>query len=515
MTLIQALLRHPKRFPNPVRGLKLIETHISWVILTGEYAYKIKKPLNLGFLDFSTLEKRHYFIEQELVLNQALTSSLYQSVLPIYGSETDPSFTPDGKPPIEYALQMREFSQRDLLTHWIKRVPHSTRNLAFETFIQQLADFHKTAPLLPENSPYGQMPELQKAVYENFQVIETRSHHSEILGLCAELRRWTESTLANLMPLLTSRKIAGFTRQLHGDLHLGNLVWFDDQVQAFDRIEFNPDFQWIDTMNDLGFLLMDLEYRGYWHLAYRCLNLYLDITADYESLKLLRFYKIYRALVLAKVAILSPHAHDHTRDHAVLSYLHYADNLRKKPNPLSPGIMLMHGFSGSGKSILATTVGTRLPALILRTDVYRQIHVLGQNTATSTLYSPENRFKVYVALLSYVKDLVQEGYPVVIDGSFLKAEHRQAFSDVAQQMNCPWVIIDLQVKLQTLQARLESPDQSTQKRFGSQANFQVLEEQQREAEALSPIEHAHLIRIRPKTSLRSVLKRLFSRFESN
>jgi len=160
-------------------------------------------------------------------------------------------------------------------------------------------------------------------------------------------------------------------------------------------------------------------------------------------------------------------------------------------------------------------VGTRLPALILRTDVYRQIHVLGQNTATSTLYSPENRFKVYVALLSYVKDLVQEGYPVVIDGSFLKAEHRQAFSDVAQQMNCPWVIIDLQVKLQTLQARLESPDQSTQKRFGSQANFQVLEEQQREAEALSPIEHAHLIRIRPKTSLRSVLKRLFSRFESN
>jgi len=426
-------------------------------------------------------------------------------VLPLFGSPKQPQFEPDGNPPIEYTVKMREFSPNNLIAHWIRRVSPEKCASSFAEFGTYLAEFHQKAPVLPPNSPYGQLPDLAQAMMDNFSVIAQNSQNPEIRAAIRSLEIETKNRLEDLRPLLQRRKDQGWIRQLHGDLQVANLVYFDKRILAFDRIEFNPDFQWIDTLSDLGFLLMDLEHQGQIKAAYACLNAYLDKTADYEGLALLRFYKIYRALVRAKIALLSPHPNQTTREQAVQAYLNDALNLQKAPSPRRPVLIITHGYSGSGKSHLARILGQHFPALVLRTDVYRQVQVLPSQDSP---YSPENRAQVYLQLRDFARTLLQEGYPVLIDGTFLKAEQRHCFRNLAQSLGCPYRMIDFKITEKTLKKRLTSPTQTRNPRFGSEANLTILQSQMSEAEALSPEEQTEAIIYQTRTGWARVLVEL-------
>lgn len=500
MSIVNALSQNLNQFPHPVTAFSVIETHLSWILLTGKYAYKIKKPLNLGFADFSTLEKRHFYTQEELELNRKITPSLYLKTIPIYGSIDHPQFKSDGKPPIEYALKMQEFSPSDLMTQWIKGSTKIERESSLTKFAEDLAQFHQHAPALPKNSPYGNVSKLKITLLDNFKTILSASQHPEIVQIAQTLKNWTETQWVILEPLLRSRYQKGAIRRLHGDLHMGNIVWFQNKLCAFDCIEFNPEFQWIDPLNDLAFLVMDLEFQSYQHEAYLLLNAYLDHTADYEGLPLLTLYKVYRTLVRTKIAFLSPHKNEEARDAVALSYLNYANALSQRPSPCRPGFILMHGYCGSGKSHLATNLGKHLPILVLRTDVlrYRLFH--------SAIYSSENRLKVYQTLFNISKQLISQNQALLIDGSFLQKRYRQLFSDFAEASQMPWILLDQQISLNELKIRLNHRNQKKKNHFGSEANLEVLAIQQREFEPLDTNEQKHSFSVLPDTDLNFIVK---------
>lgn len=296
--LISSLLS-AEIYPHPVNQLRLIETHISWVILTGPYAYKIKKPVNLGFLDFSSLEQRKLYCEEELRLNKRTAPSIYLGVVPITGSTTQPQLDGKGEA-IEYAVKMRQFPQDAQLDHLLEQGGLKAAHM--DAFARLVADFHQQVAVAGADDNYGEPDQVMQPVEENFEQIGQHQLTSQQQQLLDELHAWSTTEYQRLETQLAQRKQQGFIRECHGDMHLRNLAWIDEQAVAFDGIEFNANLRWIDVISEVAFLVMDLQDRNQPELAQRFLNAYLEITGDYAGLSLLPFYLVYRALVRAKVA---------------------------------------------------------------------------------------------------------------------------------------------------------------------------------------------------------------------
>ncbi|KXS50785.1 MAG: hypothetical protein AWU57_4830 [Marinobacter sp. T13-3] len=275
-TLIQAL-QDPALYDHPVNEFRVIETHISQVILTGDYAYKIKKPMDFGFLDFSTLERRKHFCEEELRLNRRLAPNLYLEVLPITGTPEKPCLGGSGEA-FEYAVRMRQFNQDELFDKRQERgdlPPELLTSLA-----RQVAQFHDSLPSIPDDKPLGTPESVYAAMQENFDQIRPLLDDPALLKQLDNLEEWTRTTFERQRDLIASRRANGLVRECHGDLHLANITVFEDQVTVFDCIEFNEPFRWIDVINDLAFLLMDLESRKEPELANLVLNTYLEYRGD-------------------------------------------------------------------------------------------------------------------------------------------------------------------------------------------------------------------------------------------
>src|SRR5690606_15383151 len=272
MTVSQALiaaLQNPALYPHPVNGFEVIETHISWVILTGTYAYKMKKPVDFGFLNFTDLAARKHFCEEELRLNQRLAADLYLQVLPITGSIEAPELGGDGEP-IEYLLQMREFPQAQLMAQVQARGELSDAHI--DALAEQIAQFHLATPQVPADHPLSSPEAIVAPMRQNFEQIRPLLSEAADLEQLDALLDWTETTISRLQPLLEQRCQQGFIRECHGDLHLGNATIIDDEVVLFDCIEFNDPFRLIDIASDAAFLAMDLEDRGLKCQARRFIN---------------------------------------------------------------------------------------------------------------------------------------------------------------------------------------------------------------------------------------------------
>jgi uncharacterized protein len=298
--LSQALLK-PTAYLHSVTALALIETHISWVFLTGQLAYKIKKSVQFDFLDFSTLEKRHLYCQEELRLNRRFAPDLYLQVVPITQASEQVQMGGSGEV-IEYAVQMRQFSTEQLLSEMADK---GELNL---TLVEQLADcvadFHAQAKTDTTDSCYGTAAEMAHWFLGNFAAMRPVLKQAKFLQQLTRLERWGEQELVNNTDLIRQRKQHGFIRECHGDLHLGNIALINKQITPFDGIEFNPALRWIDVTSEVAFVVMDLEQRGMRDFAQCFLNRYLSRNGDYQGLHLLRYYLVYRALVRAKVALL-------------------------------------------------------------------------------------------------------------------------------------------------------------------------------------------------------------------
>jgi len=495
--LIQAL-RRPASYDHLVRNIELVETHISWVLLTGPYAYKIKKPLNLGFLDFSTLEKRLFFCEEELRLNKRLAPSLYLEVIPITGSPTTPVLGGTGKP-IEYAVKMIQFSEAARLDRMLARGELHPDHV--DLLAQELAEFHGRIAIAGADKSFGDPEHVHIPVTQNFTQIRTRLEALDQAQL-QRLEIWSESRFADLRKSFENRKRDGFIRECHGDAHLANMVWHEQSVLLFDCLEFNDNLRWIDVMSEAAFLVMDLDDRGHPDLARRVLNAYLEHTGDYAGLAVFRFYQVYRALVRAKVACIrlgqSGLSHDEIKQGRE-EFRGYANLAERYTQPAPPALIITHGLSGSGKTWLSQQLLESIDVIRVRSDIERKrLHGLAPGERSGSgidrgIYSSDASQRTYARLTELADMILRAGYSVIVDAAFLKRGQREQLHDVAQEVCVPFVILDIQTPEHILRQRLRQRPQ--QQLEASEAGLAVLERQLSRQEPLTDSERRLAIHV--------------------
>lgn len=485
-----AALQNPALYPHPVTGFRVIETHISWVILTGAYAYKLKKPVDFGFLDFTELAARKHFCEEELRLNQRMAADLYLEVLPITGSIEAPELGGTGEP-IEYVLKMREFPQSQLMAEVQARGELSDAHI--DAMAAQIARFHLATPQVAADHPLNSPEAIVAPMRQNFEQIRPLLSEAADLQQLDALHQWTETTISRLQPLLRQRCEQGFVRECHGDLHLGNATIIDDEVVLFDCIEFNEPFRLIDIASDAAFLAMDLEDRGLKCQGRRFINGWLEHSGDYDALALLNLYKAYRAMVRAKVNLFRLFQEQDAVQRKVIlrQYRNYANLAESYSAIPSRFLAVTHGVSAVGKSHVALRLVEALGAVRLRSDVERKRLYGTQPSAAegelhAGIYSDEAGEATYRRLHELAETALNAGFSAVIDATYLKHEQRQAAWQVAESTGVPFLIIDCQAPEAVIEQWLAQRQAANND--PSDATIEVVRAQQASREPLTEAE---------------------------
>ncbi|MFA7239257.1 MAG: AAA family ATPase [Sulfuricellaceae bacterium] len=478
--------------PQPA---EIIETHISWVLLAGDFAYKIKKTVDFGFLDFSTLEKRRYYCAEELRLNQRLSPQLYLEVVAITGGADAPTLGGAGEA-IEYAVKMRRFPQSAQLDAML--AGGALHPAHIDEIARRLATFHQNTAIAGADSPYGVPEAVHQPARQNFAQIRSKLIAPADLEKLRQLEAWSEDEFRRLETVFSERKQHGFIRECHGDLHLANLALFEGEIAPFDCIEFNANLRWIDVVSEIAFLAMDLHDKKRPDLAWRLLNAYLEQTGDYPGLALLRYYLAYRALVRAKVACLRSAAE--IAEGAALEgcrdYLNLAESFTRQAHP---AIIITHGLSGSGKTTLGGELATELGAIRIRSDIERKrLYGLAADARSGSglddgLYTAEGHRRTYAKLAELAQAIIAAGYPVIVDAAFLKLAERAVFQRMAADSRVPYAILDFQAPVEVLRQRIREREQAG--RDASEATQAVLERQLSSAEPLAVDEIALSLKI--------------------
>lgn len=432
--------------------IELIETHISWIFLTGDIAYKIKKPCHFGFLDFSTIEKRKHFCEEELRLNQRFAPELYHTVIPITG-QPEKAVVGGSEPPIDWAVQMKQFDRSNQLDLLFDRQALTTSD--YEALGRDIALIQETLTVANKRDMWGHSTTFLNTVTLNLQQLhEIRPDLDSTLNALGE---WFENFVEKYEKTFQQRKDNQKVRECHGDLHLGNILREGRQFLAFDGIEFNESLRWIDVASDVGFLVMDLLARGKHDFSSRVLNSWIEASDDHASLTLLPLYSAYRAIVRATVAAIrwKQLTQNHNQELASEAfdecnhYLTIADNYTARR---SPRCFATTGVSGSGKTNLAGKIIDTCGAVRLRSDVERKRLAGMQPTerpsdenARRELYSEELTLRVYQRLAEIASTVLKAGYNVVIDATYNERQHRAMLSQIAQEHTTPitWLEIDI------------------------------------------------------------------------
>jgi aminoglycoside phosphotransferase family enzyme/predicted kinase len=453
-------------FDHPADPIDVLETHISWVILAGDYAYKLKKAVNFGFLDFSTLQKRHFYCQEELRLNRRFAEQLYLDVVGITGSVTEPHINGTGEA-LEFAVKMRRFPQDCVLGELAARRRLLPEHI--DEIVVLLAGIHATITRAGADTDFGRADNIHYWVLDNFAQIRTALQPEGVNPAAARLEDWCQQEFEGIRAYLERRRQNGFIRECHGDMHLGNLALVDGRITPFDCIEFNPQLRWIDVMSEAAFLMMDLLDRGYTGLAYRFLNGYLQRNGDYAGLCLLRYYLVYRALVRAKVAALrlaQSTVQAASRAEARREFDGYIGLATKWAETPRPFMLIMHGVSGSGKSWCAGRLTERLGAIQLRSDIERK-RLYGYQADAQTgsgvqagIYTQAASDRTYSHLADLAGSVISGGLPVIVDAAFLKVVERQRFEKLAKSLAVPFGILHMEADVHTLTARIEQRRQA-------------------------------------------------------
>lgn len=433
-------------YSHPTTSFTQLETHCSYVVLTGEYAYKIKKPVNFGFLDYSDLAKRKHFCEEEVKRNQAMAGNIYLEVVPIYGSVEQPSFAANDKP-IEYAVKMREFSQDNLLSK-VQAEKRLTTNMV-DKLAQNLADFHLSAPLVPNELVTGCAEHAQQQTIDNFTQTRPLLTDASDIAELESLQKDVEILYKKIKPSIDRRKQNGFVRQCHGDVHLNNIVLIEDNPVIFDCIDFNDDFCWTDTIADVAFITMDLDEFGEHALSWRLLNQYLELSGDYDGLNVLAYFQSYRAMVRAKVAMFTL-ANCQSPSEKKEQYQRYKGCVALAAHylqPLPKRLLITSGVSASGKSTLAKQIQVELDLIRITSDRERKRQADIKLTEDCTadvlagIYQDSYTETTYQTLATLAETILTAGYPVIVDATFRENSYRQKFAKLATTLKVPFTIL--------------------------------------------------------------------------
>lgn len=455
----------------------VITTHISWVLLTPEFAFKIKQPVRLPFVDYSTLDARRRCCEEEVRLNARLAPSLYLGVEPVTGSIAEPHLGGAG-PVLEHAVRMRRFADGALFS---ERLAAGTLGLQHvDALAALLARFHEQAAVAGPDSGFGQVPQRLAVALAALDGARPLAAGAER----AALREWLEHASAELAPLWRARLQGGRIRECHGDLHLDNVVCLDDEVAAFDGIEFDAALRWIDVVDDIAFPVMDFGARGRADLGWRLLDGWLALTGDHQAVPALAFACVYRALVRAEVELMRG------RHDAACGYF---DAATAWSRPRAAALTITHGLPGSGKSFESQRALERTGAIRLRSDVERKrlhgLPMLADSRASGVhLYTPEATARTYAHLLATARMLLRSGWPVILDAAFLRRDERDAARQLAFELRVPFAILHCEAPPPVLRRRLASRGADA-----SEADAGVLERLAAAEEPLGNDERAFLV----------------------
>ena len=479
--LLTGLLR-PEAYPHAVDRVELVETHISWVLLAGEFAYKVKKPVELAFLDFRELERRRFFCREELRLNRFWAAELYLGVVPIGIRDGNPRVGSDGSA-VEYAVRMRRFDQVLRLDHQLE-AGRLTGNDMLE-LAAEIAARHQAANRA--GPPERLLLATKRLMWDNFEDLIGELSHDRIVAL----HRWTMESLGRHEAKLKERCGKGFYRECHGDLHLGNIVRLASGIKAFDCIEFSVELRQIDVVADYGFLVMDLLARGRTDLAYAFLNRYLEISGDYAGVTLLPLYIVYRCLVRAKVVAIRRRERrsGESSDEDTATLVHYCKLAQDWTECRRPVLVVMHGLSGSGKTWLSTRLVTAMPAIRIRSDLERKRLCGLEEVAdshsgiASGIYDTSAGRAVYEQLFDAARSMLEAGLDVILDAAFLGGEARARAKHFAAGCGADFVIVQATAPQRTLEKRLRQ--RAAAGKDASEADRAVLHHQLATSEPLT------------------------------
>jgi len=454
---LTALLR-PDAYPHAVAAVQLVQTHISWVFLTGELAYKIKRPVHYPFVDLRSRERRAFFCAEELRLNRRFAPELYLDVRPVTLENGAARICGPGEV-VDHAVCMRQFRAADELGSLLERGAAAPEELA--EFGRELARAHEQLPRVAPGEPWGRAESITAALLRNLAECQQAA---EVFGTANAVQALGDPYRARLeadMPALDSRRAAGRVRECHGDLHVGNIVRYGGRLVAFDCMEFEPAFRWIDVAEEIAFLHMDLAARQCTAQAQAFLGGYLFEGGDYQACRLLRLYGVHRALVRAKVAALQLTRDEQARQRAREEhgrYLAWAGG--RLAAATRPPLILMCGVAGSGKTWLAGQLAPALGAVHVRSDLERR-RIVGlaarQRSGSGLgegLYTGPMDAATYARLRACAAEALAGALPVIVDATFQRRDQRSQFATLAAEHAAPLWVVYCHAPPAVLQARV-------------------------------------------------------------
>ncbi|SRR5579883_272267 len=488
-SLIEKMLQ-PGFYPHPVKEpIQLIQTHISYVLLTGDFAYKVKKPVNFGFLDFSTLEKRKHFCEEELRLNQRGAAELYLEVLPVTLVAEQYHLGGVGDA-VEYVLKMRQFPQQTLASTMFEEGKLNETHL--EELGRVVAQYHAKTDTNDYIKSFGEVAQVRASIDENYEQTINYIGGPQKQEQFDETKAYTDRFFAERPELFKQRIQNNHIRECHGDLHLRNICLWQDKFMLFDCIEFNEPFRFVDVMYDVAFTVMDLEARHSKDLGNAFLNTYIEQTGDWEGLQLLPLYLSRQAYVRAKVTSFlldDPSVPADVKEEASKTAADYYHQAWDYTKPRQGKLILMSGLSGSGKSTTARYLARKLGAIQIRSDAVRK-HLAGISLwerGGDDLYTAEWNEKTYTRLLELGIKLAGFGFPVILDAKYDRQQLRQQAIAQAEKHKVPVEIIYCTAPVEVLRQRLQN-------RTGdiADATADLLTSQLKQAEAFTEQEKQHV-----------------------
>jgi aminoglycoside phosphotransferase family enzyme/predicted kinase len=444
----------PATYPHPVDGIRVCDTHISRVFLTGRWAYKVKKAVDFGFVDFSSLSRRRMFCQRELERNRQLTCGVYRDVVPISPHRRGYRIAGQG-PPVEYAVRMRQLPEADTLSARLLRGAVDNRQI--NRLIHHLLAFYARSESVRPQAASTVWRSIAASCRHNFGPVAALADLSAERDILNRIRTTMEGRLHAQRDLFEARVREGHVRRLHGDLRCDHIYFDPDgSIQIIDCIEFNDRLCRIDTISDLSFLTMDLDHKGYPHFADLIMQVYVRLSGDAAGLALWPFYQCYRAMVRCKVHALRlqmPETIDPARRVHLLAarqYLHraaaYAGLLEK------PVILAMCGLPGAGKSTLARALARALSVPVYRSDIERRCDPAWPLAAKR--YGTAARRRVYARLGDHARSALARKRSVILDATFDQATWRKQVRRLAAGRNADLVIVLCRASRETLASRL-------------------------------------------------------------
>jgi uncharacterized protein len=454
--LIQQMLT-PKFYPHPVTmPIQLMQTHVSYVLMTGDFAYKLKKPVNFGFLDYSTVAKRQHFCQEEIRLNQRGAKELYLAVVAMSKQGDRYQFGDDGDI-VDYAVKMVQFPQSSLLSNLFESGEIQIGDI--EEMGRVVADFHAQAQTNEYISNFGTIERIKESIDDNYHQTEKYIGRAQTQPQFTETKAYTDRFLSEHAGLFLDRITGGFIRECHGDLHLRNICRWQGKTLLFDCIEFNEPFRFVDTIYDVAFAAMDLEARGRKDLANRFLNTYAEQTGDWAGLQVLPMYLSRQAYVRAKVMSFlldDPNIPSQERAAAALTAGDYYRQAWEYTRDRQGKLIMLAGLSGSGKSTLGKRIAGKLGGVHLRSDAVRK-HLGGiplSSKGDASLYTLAMTDRTYGRLLELGGKLAAQGWTVILDAKYDRQSLRAAVVDLAIDRGITLQIVHCTAPVAVLRDRL-------------------------------------------------------------